>query len=97
MKPWGLRPKKFQTSVAVPPAPVQVPSQRPLAPSVTSVISVANDKGDNEMIPGAVHRFAGICLTTEENPGKPQLGDRLMKRAVRPVIASNDFHRIYCI
>ena len=24
----------------------------------------------------------------EENPGKPQLGDRLMK-AVRPVIASN--------
>ena len=33
--------------MAVPPAPVRVPSQRPLAPSVTSV---ANDKGDNEMI-----------------------------------------------
>ena len=33
-------------------APVWVPSQRSLAPSVTSVTSVPNDKGDNEMIPG---------------------------------------------
>ena len=32
-----------QTSVTVLPAPVRVPSQIPLAPSVTSV---ANDKGD---------------------------------------------------
>ena len=24
--------------------------------------------------PGIVHRFPGICLTTEENPKKPQLG-----------------------
>ena len=31
------------------------------------------------MIPGAAHRSPGICLTAEENPGKPQLGDRLMK------------------
>ena len=61
--------------MAVPPAPVRVPSQRPLGPSVTSVLSVVNDKGDNEMIPGAVHRPPGICLRTEENPGKPQLGD----------------------
>ena len=61
--------------MAVPPAPVRVPSQRLLAPSVTSVTSVANDKGENEMIPGAVHRSPGICLTAEENPGKPQLGD----------------------
>ena len=53
--------------------------QRPLAPSVSSVTSVANDKGDNEMIPGAVHRSPGICLMAEENPRKPQLGDRLMK------------------
>ena len=44
LEPWGQRTKKFQTSVAVPPAPVWVPSQRPLAPSVTSVTSVANDK-----------------------------------------------------
>ena len=62
--------------MAVPPAPVRVPSQRPIAPSVTSV---ANDKGDNEMVPGAVHRSLSICLTAEENPGKPQLGDCLMK------------------
>ena len=61
----GLRPKKLSVSVAVPPAPVRVPNQRPLAPSVASV---ANDKGDNEMILGAVHRSSGICLTTEENP-----------------------------
>ena len=60
----------------MPPDPVGVPSQRPLAPGVTSV---ANDKGDNEMILGAVHRSPGICLTAEENPRKPQLGDRLMK------------------
>ena len=44
------------------PAPVRVPSQRPLAPSVSTVKSVANDKGDNEMILGAVHRSPGICL-----------------------------------
>ena len=52
--------------MAVPPAPAppRVPSQRPLAPSVTSVL---NDKGDNEMILGAVHRSPGICLTAEEN------------------------------
>ena len=40
-------------------------------------MSVANDKGDNEMIPGAVQRSPGICLTAEENPGNPQLGYRL--------------------
>ena len=34
----------------------------------------ANDKGNNEMIPGSVHRSTGIDLITEENPGKPQLG-----------------------
>ena len=28
------------------------------------------------MIPGAVHRSPGICLTTEENPRKLQLGRR---------------------
>ena len=51
-----LRPKKLSVSVAVPPAPVRVPSQRPLAPSTASVTSVANDKGDNEMLLGAVYR-----------------------------------------
>jgi hypothetical protein len=38
------------------------------------------DKGDNEMILGAVHRSPGICLIAEESPRKSQLGDRLMKR-----------------
>ena len=28
--------------------------------------------------PGAMHK-SGICLTAEENPAKPQLGERLMK------------------
>ena len=55
-------------SVAVPAAPAWVPSQRPLVPSVTSVMLIANDKGDNEMIPGAVHRSPDICLTADENP-----------------------------
>ena len=49
----------------------------------------ANNNGDNEMIPEAVHRSPGIYLTTEENPEKPQLGNRLMK-AVQPVIATNE-------
>ena len=62
--------------MGVPPAPVRVPGQRSLAPSVTSVV---NDKVDNEMIPRTVHRSPGIYLTAEENLGKPQLGDRLMK------------------
>ena len=71
--------KKLLVSVAVSPGPVRVCNQRPLAPSVTSVTSVANDKGDNEMILGAVHRSPVICLRAEENPKKLQLGDRLMK------------------
>ena len=65
--------------MAVLPAPVRVPSQRLVAPSVTSITPEANDKGYNVMIPGAVHRFPGIFLTTEENPGKPQLGDRRLR------------------
>ena len=68
----GLLSKKLSVSVAVPPAPVRVPSQMPLAPSVASV---ANDKGDNEMILGAEHRSPGIWLTAKENPRNPQLGD----------------------
>ena len=51
------------------------PAKGYFAPSFPSVTSVANDKGDNEMILGAVHRSPGICLTAKENPRKPQLGD----------------------
>ena len=57
---------KLLASMTVPPPPVRVPSQRPLAPSVASLTSVANYKGDNEMIPGAVHRASGTCLTEEK-------------------------------
>ena len=60
--------------MAVPSAPVRVPSQRPLVPSV---MSVANDKAGNEMIPGAVDTSPGISLAAEENLGKLQLEDRL--------------------
>ena len=52
------------------PAPVRVPSQWLLAPSVVSLS--ANDKVDNEMKPEAVHRFT---LRLRNNPEKPQLGD----------------------
>ena len=75
IEPWAAA-KKLLASVAVPPVPVRVPSQRPLVPSVTPV---ANDKGNNEMILGAVHRSPSICLTAEENPRRSQLGDCLMK------------------
>ena len=53
--PWGhgLRSKKLLVIVAVQPTPIQFPSQRPVVPSVASVTSVANDKGDNEMILGS--------------------------------------------
>ena len=67
-KAMGCGQNKPQASVEMPSAPVRVPSQRPLAPSVTSV---ANDKDDNKMIPGAVHRSPGIFLAAEENPENP--------------------------
>ena len=41
MEPWAAA-KKLSVSVAVPPSPVWVPCQWPLAPSVASVTSVAN-------------------------------------------------------
>ena len=68
--PWshGLRPKKLYASVAVPLAPVRVPSQWPLAPSVTSVMSVANDKGDNEMIPGLCTDLLVFALRLRKSP-----------------------------
>ena len=59
--------------MAVSPAHVRVLSQWPRA--LVSRQS-ANDKDDNEVIRGAVHRSLGIYLIAEENPGKPQLGDR---------------------
>ena len=54
--------------MTVPSDPIRLPRQRPLDPSVTSVTSVAVDKGDNEMIPDAVHRSPGVSLMAEANP-----------------------------
>ena len=45
----GKESSHLKGSVAVSPAPLRVPSQRPLASSVTSVTSVANDKGDKNI------------------------------------------------
>jgi len=39
--PWGSAAQKVYASVAVPPAPVRIPSRRPLAPSVTSFTTVS--------------------------------------------------------
>ena len=86
MEPWAAAKKKLLVSVAVPPALVRVPSQRPLAPSVASV---ANDKGDNDMILGAVHRSPGIYLTAEENPRNTSARRPSDEWAVQPVFASN--------
>ena len=36
----------------------------------------AHDMGDNEMMPGAVHRSCCIYITAEENSENPLLGDR---------------------
>ena len=80
--PWQ-RPKELLVSVAMPPARVWVPSQRSLAPSVASV---TNDKGDNEMIPGAV------LFHLPYSWGKPQKTSARRpsdEGAVRPVITSN--------
>ena len=66
----GCVQKKPNASVAVPPAPVLVLSQRPRVSHLS-----ANDKDYNEYM----HRYPGIYLMAEENPGNPQLGDRLMK------------------
>ena len=59
--------------MAVPPGSVRVPSQMPLASILTSVTSVANDKGDSEKIPGA----------------KTSARRQSDEWSVRPVIASN--------
>ena len=70
MEPWAAAKIKLYGSVAVPPAPVRVPGQRPFVPCVTSVTSVANDKDDNEMIPGLCTDLLAFALElrkTSEN------------------------------
>ena len=71
-------PVVVQAALVMPPAPVRIPTQRPLA-SVSRLW--ANGKK-----PATVHKSPSIYVTAEANPGLPQLGAHLMK-AVRPVIA----------
>ena len=58
--------QKLEANVVVPPAPVRVPSQRPLAPSVTSV---AKDKGDNELILGLYTDLLAFASHLRKSPG----------------------------
>ena len=76
MEPWAAAKKNFQLVWWCHQLLSEFLAKGPLPP----VMSVANDKGDNEMILGAVHRSLGICHTAKENPRNPQLGDHLMKR-----------------
>jgi hypothetical protein len=71
----------------MPPAPVRVPIQWPIAPIVTSVCLSDNDKGDCEVKPGVMHKYYDIYLMTNESSVEPHLGDNL--NAVQPVIALN--------
>ena len=59
MGPWAAA-KNLYASVAAPSALARVPTQWPLAPSVTTV---ANDKGVNEVKLDAVHRSLGLSLS----------------------------------
>jgi hypothetical protein len=61
----------------VPLAPIRVPCQWSLGSSVTSVTS--NDKDNNHVKSGNVHRSPGIYLMAEENIGESQLEDHPMK------------------
>ena len=62
--------------MVVPSAPVRISSQWPLPRVSRQSRLTANEDSDNDMIPGAVHRYPGIFLTAVENSGMPQLGDR---------------------
>ena len=75
--------------MVVPAAPVRVPSQRPLAPSVASVTSVASDKGDNEMILGDFAQISWHFSYSRGNPQKTSARRSSDEEVVRPVTASN--------
>ena len=75
--------------MAVPPALVRVSSQWPLAPSDASVTSIANDKGDNEMILGAAQHISLHLLYSRGKSQKTSTKRPSDEGAVRPVIPSN--------
>ena len=88
--PWshGLRPKKLSVRVAVPPAPVRVPIQRPFAPSVASVTSVTNDKGDNNDPGGCAPIFCHLPYSWGKSR-KTSARRPSDEGTLPPVIASN--------
>ena len=65
--------------MAVPPAPVEIPTQWSLALMLHQSHLLANDKDSIDVELGAVHRSPGIYITAEGNPRETQLGDTLMK------------------
>ena len=69
IEPWAAA---IKPSVAVPLAPVQVPSKLLIARVSHQSFLSANDKAGT----GAVYEIPVIYLTTEENNGKPQPEDR---------------------
>ena len=63
----------------MPLSPVHVSSQRPLVPNVTSVTSVANDMVIMKCSREPCTNLLAFSLQLRKKPGKPQLGDSLMK------------------
>jgi len=55
----------------------------------------ANDKGNNEIKPGTVHRSPDIYLMTEENPRKSQLQDHLKIRCDKSSLQLGSFTSKY--
>ena len=72
---WSHGLLKKIASMTVPPAPIRVPTNVHFPRMLRQSRLSANDKGDNKMIPGTVHRSPDIYLKAEVNHGKPQLGD----------------------
>ena len=70
--------------MAVPAAPLEVP----LAPSVVSVTSVANDKGDSEMILGGCEQISWHLPYSRGKPQKTSARRPSDEGTVQPVIAS---------
>ena len=70
------------------PAPVRVSANDHLPRVSRQSRPSANDKGDNEMIPGALHRSPGIYFKAEKNP-RVTSARRPSMKILRPVITSN--------
>ena len=92
MKPWAMVKKSFELVWRYHHLLSRVLAKATSPECHISHVS-ANDKDDNEMILGAVHRSLGIYLTAVENPRKPWLRDHLMKAVWGP-LPPNDIGRV---